>query len=308
MTLLTGVRLSPVFRLVRSYSSTYRPVASGKPFTEAYRVHIEKDGKIVSPFHDIPLYADPSEKSIVNMVVEIPRWSNAKIEVSIGEKFNPLKQDCKKGKPRFVRNCFPHKGYIWNYGALPQTWEDPTDLHSETGARGDNDPIDAIEIGEGVAKQGEIKQVKVLGIMAMIDEGETDWKVVVIDTKDPMAVKLNDIDDVKKHYPGLLDATRHWFEIYKIPDGKDKNVFAFNGECKDKTYANSIISETHKAWQKLIHAKIPHKTETYNISVENVSVEGSPFKVESELLQVKETHEHVKEEESEGYSGKWYFV
>jgi hypothetical protein len=41
----------------------------------------EKDGKIVSPFHDIPLYADPSEKSIVNMVVEIPRWSNAKIEV-----------------------------------------------------------------------------------------------------------------------------------------------------------------------------------------------------------------------------------
>ncbi|EIE79776.1 hypothetical protein RO3G_04481 [Rhizopus delemar RA 99-880] len=213
------------------------------------------------------------------MVVEIPRWSNAKIEVSIGEKFNPLKQDCKKGKPRFVRNCFPHKGYIWNYGALPQTWEDPTDLHSETGARGDNDPIDAIEIGEGVAKQGEIKQVKVL-----------------------------DIDDVKKHYPGLLDATRHWFEIYKIPDGKDKNVFAFNGECKDKTYANSIISETHKAWQKLIHAKIPHKTETYNISVENVSVEGSPFKVESELLQVKETHEHVKEEESEGYSGKWYFV
>lgn len=126
-------------------------------------------------------------------------------------------------------------------------------MHSETGARGDNDPIDAIEIGEGVAKQGEIKQVKVLGIMAMIDEGETDWKVVVIDTKDPMAIKLNgilflrfdlnrfclstiyiDIDDVKKHYPGLLDATRHWFEIYKIPDGKDKNVFAFNGECKDK--------------------------------------------------------------------------
>lgn len=33
---------------------------------------------------------------------------------------NPIVQDTKKGKLRFVRNCFPHKGYIWNYGALPQ--------------------------------------------------------------------------------------------------------------------------------------------------------------------------------------------
>ena len=33
---------------------------------------------------------------------------------------NPIKQDVKKGKLRFVRNCFPHHGYIWNYGAFPQ--------------------------------------------------------------------------------------------------------------------------------------------------------------------------------------------
>lgn len=35
-------------------------------------------------------------------------------------KMNPIKQDMKKGKLRFVNNCFPHHGYIWNYGALPQ--------------------------------------------------------------------------------------------------------------------------------------------------------------------------------------------
>ena len=57
-----------------------------------------------------------------NMVVEVPRWSNAKMEIDLKEKFNPIKQDTKKGKLRFVANCFPHKGYIWNYGALPQTW------------------------------------------------------------------------------------------------------------------------------------------------------------------------------------------
>ena len=24
---------------------------------------------------------------------------------------------------RYVKNFFPHHGYIWNYGAIPQTWE-----------------------------------------------------------------------------------------------------------------------------------------------------------------------------------------
>lgn len=42
---------------------------------------IEKDGKTISPFHDIPLYAN-EEKTLYNMVVEIPRWSNAKVEVA----------------------------------------------------------------------------------------------------------------------------------------------------------------------------------------------------------------------------------
>lgn len=48
-----------------------------------------------------------------------------------------------------------------------------------------------IEIGQEIAKQGQVKQVKVLGIMAMLDEGETDWKVIAIDIKDPMAKQLN---------------------------------------------------------------------------------------------------------------------
>lgn len=37
-------------------------------------------GTPISPMHDIPLYADES-KQLFNMVVEIPRWTNAKMEV-----------------------------------------------------------------------------------------------------------------------------------------------------------------------------------------------------------------------------------
>jgi inorganic pyrophosphatase len=64
-------------------SSEYSVRRSGRPFTKEYRVYFEraKDKVPVSPFHDIPLYHD-KEKGILNMVVEIPRWSNAKFEVS----------------------------------------------------------------------------------------------------------------------------------------------------------------------------------------------------------------------------------
>ena len=34
-----------------------------------------------------------------------------------------------------------------NYGALPQTWEDPDIVDAVTGLGGDNDPLDAVEIG-----------------------------------------------------------------------------------------------------------------------------------------------------------------
>ena len=80
---------------------------------------IEQNGQVVSPFHDIPLFADQNN-GILNMVVEVPRWTNAKMEISKEEPFNPIKQDVKKGRLRYVRNCFPHHGYIWNYGAFPQ--------------------------------------------------------------------------------------------------------------------------------------------------------------------------------------------
>jgi len=94
----------------------------GAANTFEHRVYFEKNGVVVSAWHDIPLLASSPTASpqIFNMVVEIPRWSNAKQEVSKDENYNPIKQDIKKGKLRFVRNCFPHHGYPFTYGAIPQ--------------------------------------------------------------------------------------------------------------------------------------------------------------------------------------------
>ncbi|CAM0141758.1 unnamed protein product [Umbelopsis sp. WA50703] len=213
--------------------SDYKSRVVGAANTLEYRIYFEKNGVPVSTFHDIPLFAN-AEKTVFNMIVENPRWANAKLEISREEALNPIKQDIKKGQLRFVRNCFPYKGYIWNYGAFPQTWENPNSINPDTKARGDNDPIDVCEIGEQVAYPGQIKQVKVLGTICLLDEGDTDWKIIAVDIYDPLASKLNDIEDVEKHFPGLLRATNEWFRIYKIPDGNPENKVAFDGKAKNK--------------------------------------------------------------------------
>jgi len=229
---------------------------------------------VISPFHDIPCNAGDK---IYNMVVEVPRWTNAKMEVATKEKMNPIKQDIKKGALRYVANVYPQRGYPWNYGCIPQTWENPKHIDENTKEGGDDDPIDVCEIGARVPARGEVIEVKALGILAMIDEGETDWKVICIDVKDEMADKLNNLDDVEKLKPGYLDDTRKWFRTYKIPDGKPENNFAFDGEYKDKNFADKIIAECNDQWKELINGKTESK-----LAIENVSVNGSATKIGAE--------------------------
>ncbi|KAG9344139.1 hypothetical protein JZ751_012621 [Albula glossodonta] len=199
-------------------------------------------------------------------------------EIATKETLNPIKQDVKKGKLRYVANVFPHKGYIWNYGALPQTWEDPNHTDKDTCCCGDNDPIDVCDIGSKVCSAGQVIQVKVLGILAMIDEGETDWKVIAINAEDPDAPVLNSIEDVRKSRPGHLEATVDWFRKYKVPDGKPENQFAFNGQFKDKDFAVEIIKSTHEHWKALVLKQ----AKGGEINCKNLSVCESPFKCNEE--------------------------
>lgn len=256
----------------------------GTPNTASYRMFFKKDGLPISPLHDIPLFHNESQK-ICNMVVEIPRWTNAKMEIATTELLNPIKQDVKKGQLRYVSNLFPHKGYIWNYGALPQTWEDPGKTDTHTGFHGDNDPIDVCELGSKVLRRGEVVQVKILGIVGLVDEGETDWKVLAINTQDELAAKLNDVGDIEDHMPGYLSATMEWLRCYKVPDGKPENKFALNGEVKDRQFAISIIREVSDQWQKLITDSV----DTQGIDIQCSTVDSAKRKLErSEAEQVVE--------------------
>lgn len=223
-------------------------VTDGEVATESFRLFFKSDDKAVSPWHDVPLYADGG---LVNLVTEIPKMSKAKMEVATKEASNPIAQDMKKGKLRDY-----HGPIFWNYGCLPQTWENPNEEHPELKCFGDDDPLDVVEIGSAALSMGSITPVKALGVLAMIDDGELDWKIVAISQDDPMFAELNDIDDVEAKMPGTLSGIREWFRWYKTPDDKPLNSFGFDEKFLNSKSAMEVVAETHEAWKGLLAGNI----------------------------------------------------
>ncbi|XP_023372802.1 inorganic pyrophosphatase 2, mitochondrial isoform X2 [Otolemur garnettii] len=264
----------------RRAMALYRTEERGQPCSQDYRLFFKNvAGHYISPFHDIPLKVDSKEENgiptkkarnddcenLFNMVVEVPRWTNAKME----------------------------------------TWEDPHRKDKSTNCCGDNDPIDVCEIGSKVLSRGEVIHVKILGILALIDEGETDWKLIAINANDPEASKFNDIDDVKKFKPGYLEATLNWFRFYKVPEGKPENQFAFNGEFKTKAFALEVIESAHECWKALLMKKCNGGS----INCTNVQVCDSPFHcTQEEARSLVESVSFSLNQESNKEEQVWHFL
>lgn len=251
----------------------YEKLKTGSKYTSSYKLYITKNSEIISPWHDI----SPFSGEHIVCVNEIPRFSNAKFEISKSDPFNPIKQDIKKGNPRFVQNIFPSTGYPWNYGAIPQTFEDPNEPDTMcNNVKGDNDPLDVIEIGSKGKESGEVYTAKVLGCLALLDDGECDWKIIVIDINDELADKMNDINDVKEHCPSLIELTINWFRDYKIPDGKGQNEFALEGQCMNREFAWNVIKKANESYNKLMMAREDNKIWYEKDGNENIQREDGP--------------------------------
>ena len=88
--------------------------------------------------------------------------------------------------------------------------------HPDADCVGDGDPIDVVEVGSAVLQTGDVRTVKALGVLCMIDDGEADWKVLAIDAADPLASKIHDVGDLEKLLPGKIGEVREWFRSYKV--------------------------------------------------------------------------------------------
>jgi 3'-phosphoadenosine 5'-phosphosulfate synthase len=203
-----------------------------------------------SLWHDVHPHPQRTGKSgeevLIHMVTEIPMYYTAKMEVQKTIKGNPIAQDNNKdGSSRYYTYGTP----FFNYGFIPQTWEDP-DLKSEQGYGGDNDPLDVIELGSQPLLMGSIQTCRVLGSFELIDEGETDHKIICISLSDPDASSIFSLDDLERKKPNHLNNLRDWLKRYKTSDGKPENNLA-SDIPRTASQAMSIVLETHNRWKAL---------------------------------------------------------
>eukprot|EP01064_Diplonema_japonicum_P012043 TRINITY_DN1951_c0_g2_i1.p1 TRINITY_DN1951_c0_g2~~TRINITY_DN1951_c0_g2_i1.p1 ORF type:complete len:1088 (+),score=341.12 TRINITY_DN1951_c0_g2_i1:39-3302(+) len=216
---------------------------------ELFAVYLTNEaGATISPWHDVPLKTGEH----FNMVVEFPKGTNSKFEVQKELPFNPIKQDVKNKVPRH----YTYGMSFFNNGLFPQTWEDGS-LRDEEGNLGDNDPLDVMEIGSISYPMGSVVPVKVLGSLAMVDSGETDWKVIAISLEDPDSSRINDIASLKAiKGDALVDRIVNWLRFYKTtdkktPDEASPNTFLKNAEYQSVTETLKVIEHTNQRWSML---------------------------------------------------------
>jgi len=200
------------------------------------RIYLLKNGLVKSYINDINYF----ENKYYKMVCEIPKNTTAKMEITY-EDNNPIKQDIFNNKPRFFK-----KGIPWNYGAIPQTLESKNHIYDETGLNGDGDPLDVIDISNIKLNVGDVITIKVLGILPLIDEGETDWKIIGININDLRSYKLKDFNDLSKKE---IDDIYDWFINYKLHSKNIKNSVGMNGQIEDLKLAIKIINDCNLHWR-----------------------------------------------------------
>jgi 3'-phosphoadenosine 5'-phosphosulfate synthase len=128
------------------------------------------------------------------------------------------------------------------------------------GYGGDNDPIDVIELGNTVLAMGSITPCRVIGELELIDEGETDHKILCIALTDPLSSTVHSMDDLERAKPGTLDLLRDWLKRYKTTDGKPVNSLA-SETPRSVTEALEVVAEVNVRWQKLCGKDGTRRTE-----------------------------------------------
>ena len=163
-------------------------------------------------------------KDTYRALIEIPAGTRQKWEVA--HKSGQLEWEFKNGKPREVKFL----GYPGNYGFIPQTLS------------GDGDALDIIVLSESVTR-GDVLNVRVIGMLKLLDKGEKDYKVIAV-LDGGAFKKINSLKEMLLKKPNVIPIIRAWFEGYK-----DSGKIVFMGyENKAKTI--KYVEESHKRWTR----------------------------------------------------------
>lgn len=135
-----------------------------------------------------------NNNTIVQMVVEIPKWSSNKYEF-----------DWKSKTMILDRVLYGANFYPGEYGYIPNTLDY------------DGDPLDIISLITYPTFPGCLVDVRILGTIKMIDGGEIDTKVFGVVASDPRFDDFKTLKDVPSH---LRDEITNFFLQYKALQNK----------------------------------------------------------------------------------------
>ncbi|MBQ8267310.1 MAG: inorganic diphosphatase [Clostridia bacterium] len=131
-------------------------------------------------------------------VIEIPKGSRKKYEL-----------DKETGYIILDRVLYTSTHYPANYGFIPRTYGD------------DNDPLDVLLICAEDLEPLTLVRAYPIGVIAMVDNGSRDEKIIAIPYSDPNYNMYKSIDELPRH---LFDEMRHFFAVYKNLEEKETAV------------------------------------------------------------------------------------
>jgi inorganic pyrophosphatase len=155
----------------------------------------------------------------INVIIEIPKGSKNKYEV-----------DKETGLITLDRAMHSAQDYPFDYGFMPQShWED-------------GDPLDVVVLTTYPLAPGILVKVRPVAIANMIDDGESDAKIIGVPEKDPRFDDIKDLDDINKH---TIKEINHFFTTYKIIQNKTVTIDGF-GTAADAKAAILKSQELYK--------------------------------------------------------------
>jgi inorganic pyrophosphatase len=173
-------------------------------------------------WHEISRGDNLPEK--MNVIIEIPKGSENKYEI-----------DKDTGLIALDRANYSAASYPFDYGFVPQTlWED-------------NDPLDVVVLSTFPLHPGILVEVRPVAVMEMIDDGESDYKIIGVPAEDRRWEDVADIEDLNNH---KLREIRHFFETYKVLKKDDSLVKVEINGVKGKKDAIEAIEKSIKLYDE----------------------------------------------------------
>ena len=135
---------------------------------------------------------------IVRAVIEIPKGGTQKFEYD--KNLNVFRLD---------RDLHSPMHYPGDYGFIRSTLSD------------DGDALDVLVLVRGPSFSGCIQEVRAIGLLEMIDQGQADEKVLAVGANNPRYTGVRTHTDV---YPHMLKEIAHFFSAYKELEGKHVEI------------------------------------------------------------------------------------